>query len=360
MDLKISDLSERNNLLAAISKVLEHGIFIQGEEHNAFEKAAASYCNRRYCIAVNSGTDALFLALRALGIGKGDEVITTALSWIATANAIHLTGAKPIFADITKDLNIDPASVLKLINDKTRAILPVHYGGRICDMNALCKIAKEYNIHLVEDASQAFGAKYDGRISCSFGEVACVSLNPMKTLAACGEAGIILTDRHDLKEKLEMLRYNGMINREICEVPSLNGRMDTIQAAILLHRIKHFEEIITRRREIAHIYNTRLSDLVITPTESASEYNVYYNYIICTPSRDKLLKYLLEKGVEAKVRDSLLMPSQPAYKSSSFNKLPTANSLIGQLISLPANEKLSNQDIYYVCDIISKFFNNNI
>ena len=200
MDLKISDLSERKNLLAAVGKVLEHGMFIQGEEHNAFERAAASYCNRKYCIAVNSGTDALFLALKALGIGKGDEVITTALSWIATANAIHLTGAKPIFADITNSLNIDPHCVQKLINHKTRAILPVHYGGRICNMNALCKIARDHNIHLVEDASQAFGAKYDGKISCSFGDLACVSLNPMKTLAACGEAGIVLTDCHDLKK----------------------------------------------------------------------------------------------------------------------------------------------------------------
>jgi dTDP-4-amino-4,6-dideoxygalactose transaminase len=358
MDLRVSDQNEKARLLEAIEKVLDHGRVLLGPEHDAFEQAAAQYCGRKFGIGVNSGTDALFLGLKALGIGSGDEVITSPLSWIATANAIRMTGADPVFADIGADLNIDPESVHQCVTAKTRAILPVHYRGKVCDMNALLDLAKEKNLAIIEDASQAFGARYHGRVACSFGDLACVSLNPMKVLASCGEAGIVLTDNQELKEKLVVLRYNGMIDREVCKYPSLNGRLDTIQAAILLERLKSFKNVIARRRRIAKLYNEKLRKLVTVPHEQPYEHDVYYTYTIQTSERDNLQEFLLSKGIEAKVRDRHLMPNQPAYMNGVKGTFPLAIKLVGQLLSLPAHEKLLDSDVCYIADVIKEFFKN--
>ncbi|MFA6502096.1 MAG: DegT/DnrJ/EryC1/StrS family aminotransferase, partial [Parachlamydiales bacterium] len=235
LDLRI-DKDEREELLTAINTVFEHGKIVLGPEVQEFERLIANFCNRKYAVGVSSGSDALFLGLKSLGIKEGDEVITTSLSWIATAHAIARTGAKPIFADINDDLNIDPDSIIKLVTSKTKAIVPVHYTGKICQMNKILDIAKKHNLHIVEDSAQAFGALYEDKIAGSFGKVACFSLNPMKVFAACGEAGIVLTDDKDIYEKLIILRYSGTINKEQCIEISLNSRIDTIQAAMLIKR----------------------------------------------------------------------------------------------------------------------------
>lgn len=356
LDLRIVDDTTRQDLLAAVDAVLRHGRFIIGPEVQELEKQVAARCGRKYAVGVNSGTDALFLGLKSLGIGPGDEVITTSLSWIATANAIALTGATLVFADIRDDLNIDPASVQKLITPRTRAIVPVHYTGKVCQMSALMQIADEHGLLVIEDAAQAFGAKYHGRKAGSFGVVACFSMNPMKVFAACGEAGMVVTDGEDICERLISLRYNGTVNREKCIEPSLNARLDTLQAAILLRRLAGVGGIVQRRREIAAWYNEQLAGVVKTPREADGEWDVYYTYTIRAVRRDELKAFLEGKGIETKIQHPYLMPEQPAYRDRARGKFPNARRLVKQILCIPANEKLTRADVDYVAACIREFY----
>ena len=205
-DLAVRDPELRSQLLAAVDRVLAHGRLILGPEHDQFETATASYCQRRFAVGVNSGTDALYLALRALDVGEGDEVITTPLSWIATVNAIVMTGARPIFVDIGQDLNLDPERLEAAITPRTRAIMPVHFTGQLAAMDAIMAIARQHNIWVVEDGGQAFAARHNGTPSGSFGILGCFSMNPMKVWNAFGEAGAIVGDDLHLKERLCSLR----------------------------------------------------------------------------------------------------------------------------------------------------------
>lgn len=357
LDLRINEEKARRGLLDAVDKVFKHGRIINGPEVQELESRIAAFCGRKYGVGVNSGTDALFLGLKSLGIGTGDEVITTALSWIATANAIFLTGATPVFADIRDDLNIDPGSVKRLITKKTRAIMPVHYTGKICDMEALMESAKKYGLLMIEDASQAFSASYNGKKAGSFGDIACFSMNSMKVLAACGEAGIVVTDREDIYNKLIALRYNGTVNKETCIEASLNGRLDTLQAAILLRRLEQVDKIVQKRRQIATWYNHKLADVVEIPREKEGEWDIYYTYTIRASQRDELRAFLESRGIETKIHHPILMPEQPAYKDIAKGEFKNAQRLVKEILSIPANEKLTREDVDYVADCIRRFYN---
>ncbi|MFA6119439.1 MAG: DegT/DnrJ/EryC1/StrS family aminotransferase [Parachlamydiales bacterium] len=355
LDLRI-DKDEREELLTAINTVFEHGKIVLGPEVQEFERLIANFCNRKYAVGVSSGSDALFLGLKSLGIKEGDEVITTSLSWIATAHAIARTGAKPIFADINDDLNIDPDSIIKLVTSKTKAIVPVHYTGKICQMNKILDIAKKHNLHIVEDSAQAFGALYEDKIAGSFGKVACFSLNPMKVFAACGEAGIVLTDDKDIYEKLIILRYSGTINKEQCIEISLNSRIDTIQAAMLIKRFDRVKNIIEKRRRSAQFYNDQLKDIVKVPIEKNEEKDVYYTYTIQAEKRNELQSFLESKGIETKIQHPYLMPDQPVYINEVQNNFPKAKNLIKKILCLPIHEKLTQNELKYVVDSIKEFY----
>lgn len=356
LDLRIEDRKKRKEILEAVNKVFVHGRIINGPEVQGLEHKVAIRCGRKYAVGVNSGTGALFLALKSLGVGPGDEVITTSLSWIATANAISLTGARVVFADICDDLNIDPVSVEKLITRRTKAILPVHYTGKICNVSLLLQIARKQGLLMVEDASQAFDALYHGRRAGSFGILGCFSLNPMKVFAACGEAGIIVTDRKDIYERLTALRYNGTVNKEKCIEPSLNGRLDTLQAAILLRRLPEVNKIINARRRIAARYNYLLKDVVGIPEEKKGERDVYYTYTIQTMRRDALKSFLESCGTETKIQHPFLMPEQPAFKNISKGDFPNAKRLVKNILSIPCNEKMTPRDVNCVANNIRRFF----
>src|SRR5438270_13014147 len=356
LDLRVTDDNERQNLLAAVDAMLRHGRIVLGPEVQELEREIALRCGRKYGVGVNSGTDALYLGLKSLGIGKGDEVITTVLSWIATANAIALTGATPIFADIDDDLNVDPARVERLITPRTKALMSVHYTGKMCRMTQLMQIANEHNLLVVEDASQAFDARYQGRIAGSFGDIACFSMNPMKVFAACGEAGMIVTDREDIYEKLISLRYNGTINREECVETSLNGRLDTLQAAILLRRLDGVKDIIQKRREIASWYDPQLKDVVGIPKEAGGEEDVYYTYQIRADRRNELKTFLETRGIETKIQHPYLMADQPAYQHLQQKVFPNARRLVERILCIPAHEKLTRADIDYVPSNIREFY----
>lgn len=356
LDLRISDVEEKRELLLAVESVFDHGRIVLGPEVQELEEKIASFCGRKYAISVNSGTDALWMGLKSLGIGSGDEVITTALSWVATANAISLTGAVPVFADIGDDLNMDPRSVTKLVTPRTKAIMPVHYTGKVCKMSELAKLAQEFDLPIIEDASQAFSAAYHGRMAGSFGKIACFSMNPMKIFAACGEAGMVLTDDPVLRDRLVSLRYNGTVNREECICPSLNGRLDTLQAAILLRRLPRVEQIVNKRREIASWYKELLSGIVDTPQESGGEFDVYYTYTIRAPRRDDLRQYLESRGIETKIQHPLLMPQQPAYLDMARGEYQNAERLLKRILCIPAHEKLSKDEVVYVASCIRDFY----
>ena len=355
LDLKVP-VEERQILLEAIDQVFQHGRFILGPEVQQFESLMAKYCERKFAIGTGSGTDALLLGLKALGIGPGDEVITTALSWIATANTIAMTGATPVFADIGEDLNIDPQSVEKLITSKTKAIVPVHYTGKVSNIDALRVLASQYGLKIVEDAAQAFGAMYKRNPAGSFGDVACFSMNPMKVFAACGEAGVVLTDDESVYQRLLALRYNGTVNKEYCIATSLNCRLDTIQAAMLLQRFKNIESVIASRRKSAELYREALQDVVRVPVEQSYERDVYYTYQIQTPKRDALKQFLEERGIETKIQHPFLMCQQSIYQKYLHIPVVRAEKIVKEILCLPMHEKLSLPEQQHVIDSVMSFF----
>lgn len=360
LDLRVADGLQRRRLLQAIERVMRHGRFIIGPEVTMLEKKVARWCGRRFAIGVGSGTDALFLGLKSMGIGPGDEVITTSLSWIATANAIAMTGATPVFADIGPDLNIDPASVYRLLSRRTKAILPVHYTGRVCKMDELLRIGRAKNIPVVEDASQAFSANYKGQRAGSFGLLGCFSMNPMKILGACGEAGMIVLDRKDLRDRLLALRYNGTINREICMETSINGRLDTVQAAILLERLRNVGKIIQKRRSIAAYYSKSLLGAVGFPRVSVEAPSVYYTFTILAERRDELKLFLEQQGVESRVQHPILMPDQPAYKKGVKGEFTNARRLVSKILCIPVHEHLTERQMGYVSRQIRSFYGKSL
>lgn len=357
MDLRIVDASERAAILASIERVMDHGKFIMGMEVEEFESKMAAFCCRQYAVGVSSGTDALYMALRALGVGPGDEVITTAMSWIATANAIAMTGAEPVFADIDESLNLTVESVERLLGGKTRAIVPVHYTGRAVDIERLTHVAKIAQVPIIYDAAQAFGSTALGRPIGAYGEMTCFSLNPMKTLGALGEAGLIVTDRQDYYETLKALRYNGTVDKEICIHTSLNGRLDALQAAIIMARLTSVEEKIASRKQNSKLYDQLLSGIVELPLkDSPDSSSCYYSYTIRTEERQYLMNYLNDRGIETKILHPILMCDQSPYQECRNDVSPLARAISKQILCLPVNENLSQEDVFFVANTIRAAF----
>jgi dTDP-4-amino-4,6-dideoxygalactose transaminase len=359
MDLRVQDSNERKKLLKVFNRVMDHGQFIMHREVHDFEEVFSKYCRRRYCAGVDSGTSALFIALQGMNIGPGDEVITTSLSWVATANAIAMTGATPVFCEIKDDLNIDPESVERMITTKTRAILVVHYTGRIVDMDAFIAISEKYGIPLVEDAAQAFGSKYREKVAGSFGYVACFSMNPMKVLASCGEAGAIVTDDLALYERIIALRYNGTVNKEVCIQPSLNGRLDSLQAGILLERMKVVNKKIKKIRNNVSLYNDLLPKNILPSSESQNDRSSFYSYTVQVDHRKELIEFLNSMGIETKVQHPILMCEQKPYINCPKDNTENAQRIVKKILSLPVNETITKDQIHYVSESITKFYINN-
>ena len=354
-DLSVKDPDLKKELLESVERVLTHGMLMLGPEVEQFEQEIAKACCKKYAVGMNSGTDSLYLALRSLNIGPGDEVITTPLSWVATLNSIVLAGATPVFVDIFEDLNINADLIEKAITPRTKAIMPVHFTGRLCEMSKIQDIISKHGLVLIEDAAQAYGAHINGKVAGSFGKIGCFSMNPMKVLGAYGEAGVAVTDDKDLYERLVSLRYAGTVNKEDCHTPSLNGRLDTIQAAMLLVNLKYVDQTIHRHREIAKQYTDGLRDVVTCPQDDGT-YHVYYSYTIITDKRDELKDYLSSKGVETKIQHPILMPRQTAYKNIYQCQIPAAERLVKQILCLPNAIHLSAQEVDYIITCVRSFF----
>lgn len=357
-DLSVTDPVFRQKLLSIFDRILQHGQLIMGGEVVIFEETVARYCGTKYSVGVSSGTSAIYLALRALGIGPGDEVITTPMSWIATLNAITATGAKPIFADVRSDLNIDPAAVDALCSERTRAIVPVHYTGRICDMDSIMATARKFGTLVVEDASQAMGASLaDGRAAGGFGHAGAFSLNPMKVLAGFGDAGVVTSSDSAAVEKIRSLRYLGTVNQETCTTPELNHKIDSIQAAFLCESFTQLPDMIASRRRIAQRYDEGLRSYVSCPSilESGNR-AIFFDYTIQAENRDALQFHLAQCGVESKIRHPILMPDQPAYFGLPKAEIPVARQTVKKILSLPCHEKMTEEHVDYVIESVRTFY----
>lgn len=355
LDLSVTDPAERAEYLEAIDAMLRHGRIVLGPEVTEFERRVAAYCGRKHCIGVGTGTDALVLGIKALGIGPGDEVISTPLSWLASGSAILLNGATAVFADIGEDLNLDPATIEPLITPRTKAILVVHFAGKAARMAEIMAIARRHGLAVIEDCAQAFGAARDGTRVGGWGDVACVSLNAMKVLAGLGDAGVVLTDDDAMAERLNRLRHSGVVNRETCVELSHNCRLDTLQAAVLLKRLDRFDHWVDIRRENARRYDQALGHLVAVPAEEAGCRDVYYTYQIKTERRDALRDHLTEAGIETRIQHPVVMNDQPAFQSLSRGDSPRARRLVERILCLPVTEKLTVEQQDYVIATVRNF-----
>ncbi len=354
LDLKVPAV-ERAEFLHAIDKIFESGRILNGPEIDTFEKDVAAYCGATEAVGVGSGTAALYVALRCLGVGPGDEVIMPALSFVGTANAVASVGALPIFVDVRDDLLIDPNAVRVACTSRTRAIMPVHFSGAICDMNEISKITSQYGITLIEDAAPAFGATYRGRKAGSFGEFGCISMNPMKPLGAIGEAGIVLTNNSDTAQQLRHLRYHGMVNKNISTDVSLNARLDSIQASILSIRLRKHDANLARRAEIAAQYSEKLSGCVQVPRHNSHVRSAWYTYSIICDKRDELFEFLNNSGIECKIYHNQLMPEHPAHLTS-IEAFPVGQSIVRKILCLPMHEKLSCEQVDLVIKHVLDFY----
>lgn len=358
LDLRVKDRDERSDILNAVETILDHGQVVLGPEVQEFERRIADYCGRCHAIGVGSGTDALLLGLKALGIGPGDEVITTPLSWLATGSAILLNGATAVFCDIDETLNMDPATIESLITPRTKAILAVHFTGRLARMPEILEIAQRHGLLVLEDGAQAFGATLNGKPCGSFGDMACISFNAMKTLGGLGDGGVVLCDEDDTAKDIRMLRHSGVVDREFCHTLSHNCRLDTLQAAVLLKRLARYPAVIARRNEIAQRYNGELSGIVQTPPRIQGYADIFYTYTIRTQQRDALRDYLAERGIETRIQHPVIMPDQPAFQGKIRSIAPVAANLVREILCLPVHEKLSDEEQTYVINTVKDFFGN--
>lgn len=351
-DLAVDDPQKLNRLLEAVRQVLVSGRLMMGAETIALEARIAKYCGRKYCVGVGSGTDALYMALRAFDIGPGAEVITTPMSWVATVNSIAMAGADPVFVDVRDDYNIDPDQIEAAITPKTRAIIPVHFNGLLCEMTQIQQIASAHGLTIIEDAAQAFGAFRDGTPAGSFGDAAAFSLNPMKILAGYGEAGAVVTNDEEVANRLQAMRYLGTTEKEVCRFPALNAKIDEIQAALLSVSFDYLRDNIECRVTLAKCYTEGLAGILPCPLLPTDTSHVFFDYKILVEDRSTVMRFLAEKGVETKVKHPILMPDQPAYESLAKTELPVARHLVERMLSLPLHEKMVVSDVDYVIEAV--------
>ncbi len=333
----------------AVTRVLRSGSYILGEENKKLEASLSKFIGTDYAVALNSGTDALHLALRALNIGAGDEVISVAFTFVATTEAIGIVGAKPVFADIDKDtFNIDPDKIEALITPKTKAIIPVHLYGQPCEMDKIMDIAKRHNLRVIEDACQAIGAEYKGQKVGSFGDFGCFSFYPTKNLGTMGDGGMLTTNDENLKNRAVALRNHGSAVTYYHDEIGENSRLDEIQAAILRVKFPYIDEWNAARKANAEYYNELFKDCedVVTPVELHDTKCIYHQYTVKIPNRDAVHKMLQENGIGAMLYYPVPLHMQKVHKYLNIpeNSLPNTVENTKVVISLPMFPELTREE----------------
>lgn len=344
----------RYEIKEAINDILENGFFILGEELYNFEKAFSSYVGTEYGLGVNSGSDALFLAIKALGIGKGDEVLTVSNTFISTADAILRNGATPVFVDIDENTYcIDDSLIEEKITKRTKAILPVHLYGQPANIGKIKEIVEENDLFLIEDSCQAHGAKFKNKKTGSFGDVGCFSFYPTKNLGAYGDAGFITTQDPDLYEKMRTLRNYGEQEKYHHDTLGINSRLDEIQATILAVKLKYLDMWNDKRKRNATIYTALLKDKFIVPKSMKNTEHVYHQYVIRHQNRDKIMQYLLKNGVNVQIHYPIPIHKQKSYRSYNKIHLPVTERICKQIISLPVHPWLKSEEIESVSYLLN-------
>lgn len=350
IDLKSQYRALRSDVNARIQRVLDHGQYIMGPEVAELEQRLAAYTGARHCITVSSGTEALVISLMALGIGRGDEVITTPFSFIATAEAIVLLGATPVFSDIDPaTCNLDPTLVESKITARTRAIMPVSLFGQTADMDAINAIAWRHDLAVIEDAAQSFGATYNGRRSCNLSTVGCTSFFPSKPLGCYGDGGAIFTSDDKLASAMREIRVHGQSRRYVHTRIGVGGRMDTLQCAIVLAKLERFEWELAQRARVAAAYDALLSGKAGLVSRTRDRTSVFAQYTVVLEERDRIQALLHDAGIPTAVHYPVPIHMQPAYGSwCSPEDAPVAMAMAGKVLSLPMGPYLADEEAQLV------------
>lgn len=352
--------ADHDVILKKIREVVIRGDFTLGREVDMLEHEYADRNAVKHAISVGSGTDALFLSLKALGIDKGDEVITTPFTFYATIGAIVTAGAVPVFVDVGADYNIDVSKIEEKITSRTKAIMPVHWSGNPCEMDVIEEIAKRYNLAIVSDACHAINASYKGRSSGSLGTLACFSFHPLKNLNVWGDGGIITTNSDELADKLRLLRNHGLLGRDECKVFAYNSRLDTIQAVVARHLLQKINHITESRINNAKYFDQGLCQIsqIKIPERQENIIQVYHLYQILCEKRDALKEYLISFGVDAKIHYPVPMHLQPAayFLGHKMGDFPVAEVISAKTISLPVHEFITREQQNYVIKLIQDFY----
>lgn len=357
IDLKRQYQLIQPDILERIEKVLEHGIYIMGPEVQELENQLAKYTKTKHAIAVANGTDALQIAMMALDIRPDDEVITTPFTFIATAETIRLLGAKPVFVDVNpKTYNIDPAQIEQAITPKTKAIMPVNLFGQCADFDAINEIAEEYNLHVIEDAAQSFGATYKGRESCGLGTIGCSSFFPAKPLGCYGDGGACFTNNDEFADKIRKIRNHGQSTRYNHVLLGFNSRLDSIQAAVLLAKLAIFDEEVKLRQEVAEKYNKILSQFIEVPFVESFNTSVYAQYTIQLDQRAEVQALLQEQGIPTAVHYPIPLHKQPVFNKDYWGNSDLSKSeyLAARVLSLPFHPYLTDSEIEQISQLLIK------
>jgi dTDP-4-amino-4,6-dideoxygalactose transaminase len=358
-NLRRQNRSLGGQLQQAFAEILEAGVFVLGPQLEQFEKEIANYVGCGHGIGVKSGTDALFMSLSGLGVGPGDEVITTPFTFVSSAEVVVHLGAKPVFCDIDPHtFNLDISQVEDQISKNTKAILPVHLYGLASEMAQLMDIAEKHSLVVVEDAAQALGAEYEGKKVGNWGHAACVSFYPTKNLSCLGDGGIILTDDEELTELLRRLRVHGSAEQYRYTSLGYSNRLDELQAAFLRIKLKHVDEWNQRRRALAERYDQALSKYVTIPASDSGAGHVYHQYTIKTSERDSLRSFLKDQGIPSGVYYPLPLHLQPAYAQLGYREgdFPVAEACSAEVLSLPVDPHLSDDEHEWIVQNVVDFF----
>lgn len=361
VDFKRKYKAHHKEIMRIIARVFQRGWFILGPELEKFEKDFSRYVGTEHAIGVNSGTDAIFLALKALGVGTGDEVITVANTAVPTVSAIRMTGATPVFVDVNAEtLTIDPKAIMRSINGKTKAIVPVHLYGFPADMHAIMRIAKKYKLKVVEDACQAHGALWEGKMVGTWGDAGCFSFYPTKNLGAFGDAGAVITNNKKIAGAVRSLRNYGEISKFNNAIEGVNSRLDEVQAALLQWELKRLDKWNARRKRLAQLYCVYLKNMpLILPAQTDKlRERVWHLFVVRTDQRDALKDFLKKKGVEAAIHYPKPIFEQAAYAFLKYDArdLSETKKATETILSLPLYPEMTELEVKKVCIAIKAFY----
>ena len=357
IDLQKQYLAYKAEIDPAIEAIMQKASFIGGAEIEALENELANYTGSKFALTCSSGTDALLLALMAIGIKEGDEVITTPFTFIATAEVVALLKAKPVFVDIEESTyNIDASKIEAAITPKTKAIIPVSLYGQPADMDEINEIAQKHNLVVIEDAAQSFGALYKGKKSCNLSTIGCTSFFPSKPLGCYGDGGAVFTNDENIAKKVAILKNHGQTKRYEHEYIGLNARLDAIQAAVLCVKLKHFDNEVKKRIEIANRYSETLKDVVVTPFVKANRSSVFAQYSIRTSHRDKVCQVLNEAGIPTAIHYPKPLHLQKAFANLGYKEgdFPIAEKVSKTVFSLPMSPFLDEEEQTYIIEHLIK------